>query len=115
MPSLVIGIDSPSVAAKRCAAPSPSWQAFSGKATASARIGDKQLSTESYSREQRRTSNEGRREIFGLTHRQIAFVCECERPSCYETVPLTAREYDDRRLHGTPVTTVEHAGGKAIA
>jgi hypothetical protein len=45
----------------------------------------------------RRSSNEGRRQLFGLTHRVIAFICECSREACYETVPLTAAEYDARR------------------
>ena len=60
-------------------------------------------------------SNEGRREIFGSTHRQIAFVCECERPACYDTVLLTAPEYDERRRGGAPVTTIGHAGKIAAA
>ena len=45
----------------------------------------------------RRGSNEGRRQLFGTTHRLIAFVCECPRSACYETVLLTAYEYDERR------------------
>jgi hypothetical protein len=78
----------------------------------------------------RRSSNEGRRHLFGLTHRLIAFVCECSREACYETVPLTAAEYDARRpgpivldAHATP-TPVEQerrssrsarSGGRQVA
>jgi hypothetical protein len=50
-----------------------------------------------YDRALRRSSNEGRRQFFGTTHRQIAFVCECPRAACYEIVLLTAAEYDARR------------------
>lgn len=64
-----------------------------------------------YTREQRRLSNIGRREIFGLTQPQIAFVCECERSACYETVLLTAAEYD--ALRPGPVVTPAHASAAA--
>jgi len=50
-----------------------------------------------YTAEQRRASNEGRREIFGLTNRRIAFVCECDLAACYDTVMLSAAEYDALR------------------
>jgi hypothetical protein len=50
-----------------------------------------------YERALRLSSNEARRQLFGLTHRLIEFVCECSREACYETVPLTAAEYDARR------------------
>jgi hypothetical protein len=50
-----------------------------------------------YADVQRRAANEGRREVFGLTHPLIAFVCECPRPACYDTVVLTSAEYDERR------------------
>jgi hypothetical protein len=53
--------------------------------------------TDRYDPALRRASNEGRRELFGTTHRLIAFVCECPKSACYETVLLTAFEYDARR------------------
>lgn len=56
----------------------------------------------------RKASNDGRRHIFGNTHRVIAFVCECGAPSCYETVRLTAEEYD--RLRPSPVLVNGHGG-----
>lgn len=56
---------------------------------------DQPLAT--YDRTTRRASNDGRREIFGRTHRLIAFVCECDAATCYETVRLTAAEYDALR------------------
>ena len=55
------------------------------------------MSESTYTVEQRRASNEGRREIFGLTNRCIAFVCECNLPACYDTVMLSANEYDALR------------------
>lgn len=45
--------------------------------------------------------------MFGGTHRLIAFVCECSRDACYDTVLLTPAEYDLRRPG--PVTTDAHA------
>ena len=70
--------------------------------------------TPTYSRAQRRASNEGRRDAFGLTHRQIAFVCECDLPACYDTVLLTASEYDERRLHSGSITTAGHDVSVAV-
>lgn len=60
-----------------------------------------------YSAEQRRASNEGRREIFGLTNDRIAFVCECDRPACYDTILLSAAEYD--AIRPGPVAADGHA------
>jgi len=45
----------------------------------------------------RRVLNDGRRRIFQLAGRQIAFVCECGRPTCTQTIVLTDSEYDERR------------------
>lgn len=50
-----------------------------------------------YDRATRKASNDGRREIFGNTHRMIAFVCECGATACYETVRLTTDEFDRLR------------------
>lgn len=60
-----------------------------------------------YDPARRRASNDGRRDIFGNTQRQIAFVCECGAQSCYETVRLTAAEFD--RLRPASVLVHGHA------
>lgn len=65
--------------------------------------------TTTYDQATRKASNDGRREIFGNTHRVIAFVCECGAQSCYETVRLTAAEYD--RLRPAPVLASGHEVG----
>jgi hypothetical protein len=50
----------------------------------------------SYDQQLRQTINEDRRSLF--EHMPlIAFVCECPRESCYDTVPLSAADYDARR------------------
>jgi hypothetical protein len=41
--------------------------------------------------------NDGRRRIFELEGRLIAFVCECGQPGCTRTIVLTDAEYDARR------------------
>ena len=61
-----------------------------------------------YSQDLRRMSNDGRREIFGLTHREIAFVCECAKPSCFDTVALTITEFDEIRDQGERVLAAGH-------
>ena len=61
-----------------------------------------------YSAELRQLSNEGRRKSFGSTHGQIAFVCECARSSCYDTVLMRAAEFDELRHAGDSVLAVGH-------
>lgn len=65
---------------------------------------DQSLAT--YDRTTRSASNDARREIFGRTHRTIAFVCECDASACYETVRLTTAEYD--ALRAAPVLSEGH-------
>ena len=65
--------------------------------------------TTTYDQATRRASNDGRRQIFGSTHRVIAFVCECGAQSCYETVRLTTGEYD--HLRPAPVLAPGHDVG----
>jgi hypothetical protein len=45
----------------------------------------------------RREVNDGRRRIFAVAGRPIAFVCECGEPHCTRTIVLTDSEYDERR------------------
>jgi hypothetical protein len=45
----------------------------------------------------RREMNDGRRRIFEVAGRPIAFVCECGDPGCARSVVLTDTEYDERR------------------
>ena len=63
-----------------------------------------------YNQELRRVSNEGRRHAFGTSGREIAFICECDRDSCLETVLLTAEEYD--AVRPGPILTPGHAKGE---
>lgn len=51
----------------------------------------------------RRASNDGRRYLFGSTQPLIAFICECEREACYETVRLSPAAFDELRANGLPV------------
>jgi hypothetical protein len=55
------------------------------------------MSTDTYDQTQRRASNDGRRHLFGSTQALVAFVCECERDACYQTVKLSAAEFDETR------------------
>ena len=61
-----------------------------------------------YSQDLRRMSNDGRRDIFALTQRHIAFVCECTRSSCFETVALTVEEFDGLREQEEPILAAGH-------
>ena len=88
---------------------SPQAVQAGGRSSRSSSTSSVLAESDNYSKEQRRMSNEGRREIFGLTHRQIAFVCECDLGACYDTVLLTAVEYDDCRRRGLPITAASHA------
>lgn len=61
----------------------------------------------------RRTINEGRRVLFGeptgvKARREIAFVCECSRGSCYDAVLLTGAQYDEQRPG--PILAEGHRG-----
>jgi hypothetical protein len=49
-----------------------------------------------FDQQQRRTVNEGRRSLFAHLP-VVGFVCECPLESCYDTVPLSADDYDARR------------------
>ena len=53
--------------------------------------------TAKYDQALRKSSNDGRRHFFGSTKRLIAFVCECGSPACFETVSLSASEFDELR------------------
>jgi len=47
---------------------------------------------------EKQTANTFRARVFGDdAARLIAFICECGRPSCHRTVPLTLDEYEQRR------------------
>jgi hypothetical protein len=72
--------------------------------------------------QQRQTINEDRRSLFA-NWPLIAFVCECPREACYNTVTLSAVEYDARRPglitaagHATPAQVrVESASAQPVA
>jgi len=56
--------------------------------------------------QRRRAANDFRARVFGAeAHRVIAFVCECGRASCHQTVAMDVHEYELRRpapiLHGS--------------
>jgi hypothetical protein len=48
----------------------------------------------------------------GLRHAdpdyKVAFLCECEEPSCYAAVWLTCSEYEERRARSQPVVVPGH-------
>jgi hypothetical protein len=57
----------------------------------------------------RRTLNEYRLLVFGTDeYRRIAFVCECDDPSCGRSVVLNRLEYEDLRQHDEPVLFHAH-------
>jgi len=60
--------------------------------------------------QQIRDANELIRE--GLRHAdasyKVAFLCECEDPSCYDAVWLTCAEYEQRRAASQPLIVPGH-------
>jgi hypothetical protein len=41
----------------------------------------------------------------------LPFVCECDDAHCFETIKLSADEYDDHRRLSTPVAVDTHVHG----
>ena len=58
----------------------------------------------------RRTLNDYRLLVFGTDeYRRIAFVCECDDPSCGRSVILNRFEYEDLRREDKPVLFHAHS------
>jgi hypothetical protein len=55
-------------------------------------------------RDLRSRLNADRRRRFGDTERPLALLCECDDPSCRETVVLSVDEYDSQR----PAAAIVH-------
>jgi hypothetical protein len=45
----------------------------------------------------RQELNNGRRRIFDVAGRKIAYICECGERGCARSIVLTHAEYDERR------------------